>query len=247
MKCAQNLALLALFCLVGDRNNRYGIAKLTGAELTGAKLTGVELTGDGSNMKKIDFWYEFASTYSYLAAMRVNEYAAKAGVDVVWRPFLLGPIFREQGWDNSPFNIYKNKGANMVRDIERIAASRGLAFHMPKDFPVNSLRAARLALLGLHEGWGEEFSKAVFLAEFAEQKDITSLDVLGDIITGIGLDAEQILPQLNRLEVKERLKSESQIAAAMGIYGAPSFVTDDGELFWGDDRLEHALDWAQKI
>ena len=74
---------------------------------------------------KIEFWYEFASTYSYLAAMRVEAVAAAAGVAVEWKPFLLGPIFHAQGWDNSPFNIYPVKGRYMVRDMERLAAERG--------------------------------------------------------------------------------------------------------------------------
>ena len=75
-------------------------------------------------MARISFWYDFASTYSYLAAMRIDSLAAAAGVEVAWRPFLLGPIFKAQGWDSSPFNIYPAKGRHMVRDLERTAAAR---------------------------------------------------------------------------------------------------------------------------
>ena len=100
----------------------------------------------------MEFWYEFASTYSYLSAMRIEALAAVAGVAVAWRPFLLGPIFKAQGWDNSPFNLYLAKGRYMVRDIERLAAERSLRFALPALFPQNSLRATRLALVGNDEG-----------------------------------------------------------------------------------------------
>src|ERR1041385_7871678 len=74
----------------------------------------------GVVMPTVEFWYEFASTYSYPAAMRIARKAREADVTVRWRPFLLGPIFGAQGWNDSPFNIYPAKGRNMWRDLERI-------------------------------------------------------------------------------------------------------------------------------
>lgn len=104
-------------------------------------------------MEKLTFWFEFASTYSYLSAMRIEVLAEEAGVGIVWKPFLLGPIFKAQGWDTSPFNLYPAKGKYMVRDMERIAEARGLKFRLPDPFPQNGLHG-RLALVGLEEGWG---------------------------------------------------------------------------------------------
>ncbi len=89
----------------------------------------------GASGSRLEFWYEFASTYSYLSAMRIEALAASAGVEIVWKPLLLGPIFRAQGWDNSPFNIYPAKGKYMVRDMERLAAARGLPFRLPRPSP----------------------------------------------------------------------------------------------------------------
>jgi 2-hydroxychromene-2-carboxylate isomerase len=193
----------------------------------------------------LTFWFDFASTYSYLSAMRIEEEASKQGVEVDWRPFLLGPIFAKQGWTTSPFNIYPAKGRYMVRDIERVARARGHAFRMPERFPANSLLAARLATTGRAEGWAPAFSRAVFEAEFAQGEDIASEAVLAKALATAGLDAARVLPRGSDTSVKETLKAQTAEAERLGIFGAPSFVTADGELFWGDDRLERALAWAR--
>lgn len=197
-------------------------------------------------MPRLTFWYEFASTYSYLAAMRVEELAKAAGVDLAWRPFLLGPIFKAQGWDSSPFNLYPAKGRYMVRDIERIAAARGLAFKMPDPFPANGLKAARLASIGVEQGWVGPFTRAVFAAEFAHGADIANETVLADILGSLGLDAARVMARAGEADIKEALRTATGHAVALGIFGAPSFTTADGELFWGDDRLEAALAHARK-
>jgi 2-hydroxychromene-2-carboxylate isomerase len=197
-------------------------------------------------MSRLTFWYEFASTYSYLAAMRIEATAASAGVEVVWKPFLLGPIFKAQGWTTSPFNLYPAKGRYMVRDVGRIAAARGLAFQMPDPFPANALKAARLAVVGSEQGWVAPFSKAVFAAEFAHGQDIASETVLLAILEDLGLDAPRILERSNEGDIKEGLRTSTGHAEALGIFGAPMFVTEDGELFWGDDRLELALAHAKR-
>jgi 2-hydroxychromene-2-carboxylate isomerase len=192
--------------------------------------------------RTLEFWYDFASTYSYLAAMRIEDAAARAGITVSWHPFLLGPIFKAQGWATSPFNLYPVKGRYMVRDIERIAKKRRLEFHLPQPFPANSLAAARLALLGVDEGWVSPFSRAVFHAEFVQQADISDRNVLATILANIGRDPLRYLQRLEDQRLKERLRLQTETAMARGIFGAPTFICT-GELFWGDDRLEDALEW----
>jgi 2-hydroxychromene-2-carboxylate isomerase len=211
----------------------------------GREAASLDNRKEAVRMPHLTFWYEFASTYSYLAAMRIEAAAAAAGVEVAWQPFLLGPIFKAQGWSTSPFNIYPAKGRYMVRDVGRIAASRGLTFRMPEPFPANALGAARLAVLGAREGWAAAFSKAVFAAEFAQSRDIASETVLANILQGLGLNAPAILARSAAPEVKDGLRAATAEAEALGIFGAPSFVTADGELFWGDDRLELALAHAK--
>jgi len=195
-------------------------------------------------MPRLEFWYEFASNYSYLSVMRISDLARQAGVEVIWKPFLLGPIFKAQGWDTSPFNLYPAKGRYMIRDMQRISESRGLPFVMPPTFPANGLKAARLALIGADEGWIEPFTKAIFEAEFGRGEDIAQPAVLEKALAGLGLDAASLMARAEDPAIKQRLKDQTAEAQSRGIFGAPSFITEDGELFWGDDRLEQALTWA---
>lgn len=198
-------------------------------------------------MPTLDFWFDFASTYSYLSAMRVDDVAAERAVLVTWRPFLLGPVFRSQGWDNSPFNIYPAKGRYMVRDIERIADARGLPFKMPVPFPQNSLLAARIALAIDDEGQRATFCREVFRLQFGEGRTIDDPFALGGCLAEAGLNAAMMLQASRSDEIKARLRAETDEAQRLGIFGAPTFVARDGELFWGDDRLEMAVAWARRV
>ena len=194
----------------------------------------------------LDFWFDFASTYSYLAAARIRPLAAAAKVQVRFRPFLLGPIFKAQGWDTSPFNLYEAKGRYMWRDMERLAAELSLPFRRPDPFPQNSLLPARVALFGLAEGWGEDFSVAVYNAQFVEDGRIDDPGTLAEILSLMNVDAKAALEAAQSDDIKSRLRSQVEEAQQLGIFGAPSFTTADGELFWGNDRLEQALLWARR-
>ena len=193
--------------------------------------------------RRLEFWYEFASTYSYLSVMRITELAATAGVEVIWRPFLLGPIFKTQGWNDSPFNLYPAKGRYMIRDMQRQCAARALPFKMPQKFPANGLMAARIAVAGVPDGWVGDFSRAVFIAQFTEGADISDATVINRVLQGLGLDVPEILALSRQDSIKEQLRKQTNQARELGIFGAPTFMTEDGELFWGDDRLEQALNW----
>lgn len=195
---------------------------------------------------QVEFWYEFASTYSYPAAMRAERLAAAAGVGLAWKPFLLGPIFAAQGWNDSPFNLYPAKGANMWRDLTRTCEAEGLKLTLPPHaFPQNGLKAARLAVSGERAGWTPEFSRLVYRANFAEQKDISDDKVLSAILTSLNLDPVAAIAAADTPENKSKLRRQSEEAHARGIFGAPSFMVGD-ELFWGNDRLSEAIAWAKR-
>jgi len=190
----------------------------------------------------LEFWFEFASSYSYPAAMRVEDAARAAGVSLVWKPFLLGPIFGSQGWNDSPFNVYPAKGRYMWRDLERICGKLGLPLRRPSRFPRNGLLAARVALVGAGAPWEVHFVRAVYRANFADDRDIADAAVVRDLVTQAGADGAAVLESAQSRENKERLRRQTDEAIGLGIFGAPTFVSR-GELFWGNDRLEDALDW----
>jgi 2-hydroxychromene-2-carboxylate isomerase len=196
-------------------------------------------------MATLDFWFDFASTYSYPTAMRIGALAAAAGVEVRFRPFLLGPIFKAQGWDTSPFNVYPAKGRHMWRDLERTCDALKLAFRRPEPFPQPSLLAARVALVGLGDVWGKDFCVAVFRAEFADGAPIGESATMRAILTNLKVDPEPTMAAAQSDTIKQRLRSQTAEAQRLEIFGAPTFTTADGELFWGNDRLENAIAWTQ--
>lgn len=194
--------------------------------------------------KKLHFWFEFASTYSYLSAARIGKIANAANVEIVWEPFLLGPIFKRQDWSDSPFNLYPLKGQYMWRDMERLCDGYGLPFSRPSRFPANSLLATRVAMAGHGEPWLPDFARAVYHANFADGQDISDPDRIADILSALALSADAILERANADENKTRLRQQTARAAELDIFGAPTFSVDR-ELFWGNDRLGDAIVWAR--
>lgn len=193
----------------------------------------------------VEFWFEFASTYSYLSVMRIERAAEAAGVDIEWKPFLLGPVFLALGWNDSPFNIYPPKGRYMWRDLERLAEKEGLPFRRPSRFPRNGLLAARVALVGVEEGWVAPFARAVMTANFAEDREIGEEAVIGEILGTLGLPAAEVITRAQADANKLALRCQTERAAELGLFGAPGFRVGE-ELFWGNDRLEDALAWARR-
>jgi 2-hydroxychromene-2-carboxylate isomerase len=193
----------------------------------------------------LEFWFEFASTYSYPAASRIETLARAAGVPLRWRAFLLGPIFAAQGWNDSPFNLYPAKGRYMWRDLARICEAEGLPLRHPSRFPRSSLLAARVACRFADEPWLPAFVRGVYRANFAEDLEISEPGVVARCLDTVGEPGERRVEEAQAPESKERLRAQSERAVALGIFGAPSFAVGD-ELFWGNDRLEAALLWARR-
>lgn len=191
----------------------------------------------------VEVWFDFASTYSYLGVCRAEEVATRAGVEVAWRPFLLGPIFQKLGWNDSPFNLQPAKGRYMWRDLERECARAKLPFRRPSVFPRNAILAARVALVAANEPWCGWFVRSVFHASFAEDQDVSRPDVIAEVLRSVGAPADA-LHAAESPENRPRLRAQTARAEELGIFGAPTFVVGD-ELFWGHDRLEQAVAWAR--
>ncbi|MFM0054962.1 2-hydroxychromene-2-carboxylate isomerase [Paraburkholderia phytofirmans] len=195
---------------------------------------------------EIDFWFDFGSNYSYLSVMRIEAEAAARGVQIHWRPFLLGPVFRELGFDNSPFVLQKEKGAYVWKDMERQCRKYGIALKRPTTFPRAALLAMRVALLGAQREWIAAYCRKIMQLNFAYDRDIGSMEVVSDALDELGLPAGQIIAEAQSDANKLRLREQTAAAAARGIFGAPTFFIGD-EMFWGNDRLEDALDYCVSL
>jgi len=192
----------------------------------------------------LQFWFDFASSYSYVAALRIEDECARAGVQVEYKPFLLGAIFTELlGIKDSPFNTQPVRGGYMWRDLERLCEKYALPWRRPAMFPRNSLLAARVACCA--PAPIGPLTRAIFRANFAEDRDIADPEVLRQVIDSAGGDGAHLVALARTLPVKEHLRAQTAEARRLGIFGAPDFVVN-GELFFGQDRLEDAIAWAKR-
>ncbi|WP_374669002.1 2-hydroxychromene-2-carboxylate isomerase [Ramlibacter sp.] len=194
------------------------------------------------SLPAVEIWLEYASTYSYLTVARVGKLARERGVILDWQPFFLPPV-RDQQNMGFPFPEASAKTAYMWRDLERRARHHGLPYRRPEQYPVNSLQTIRVALLGAREGWCQAFTEEAFRLHWTEGRLIGTDENLHAALRHAGQDPARVVAAASSPENKEALKAQTPRALARGIFGAPSFVVR-GELFWGDDRLEDAIDFA---
>jgi len=192
---------------------------------------------------QIEFWFEFGSNYSYLSVMRIEDLASKYGVRVSWQPFLLGPIFQSFGWNNSPFVLQKEKGEYVWKDMTRQCRKYGIPWKMPTQFPRLGVLPLRVMLVGAGQPWIGEFARRVMLLNFGLDREISSPEEIGSILIDLGQPAGDIITQAQSDVIKNRLREQTDIAKQRKIFGAPTFFVL-GEMYWGNDRLEDALETA---
>ena len=186
-----------------------------------------------SKSREIEFSFEFGSNYSYLSVMRIEDAAQNHGVRILWKPFLLGPIFRALGMENSPFVLQKEKGAYVWQDMARQSRKYGLQWRQPSTFPRLGVVPLRVALLGVEQDWIGAFCRRVMELNFVLDQDINRSDLLAPILRELGLPASDILDQAQAEPTKTRLREQTEEARAKGIFGAPTFFVGT-EMFWGN-------------
>ena len=193
----------------------------------------------------LEFWYELGSNYSYLSVMRIEELARQHGVAIIWKPFLLGPIFKSLGWDSSPFVLQKEKGAYIWRDMVRQCEKYHLPWTRPSTFPRRTVLPTRVALLGAEEPWIGDYSRRLMQINFVEDREIDMPEVVSEVLDVLGLPASDLLGEAQSDENKLRLREQTDEARRRGVFGAPTFFVG-AEMFWGNDRLEDALRLATR-
>ena len=195
---------------------------------------------------EIEFWFEFGSNYSYLSVMRIENEARRHGVRIVWKPFLLGPILRALGMENSPFVLQKEKGAYVWQDMARQCRKYGLRWLQPTTFPRLGVLPLRIALLGAAEPWIGAFCRRVMELNFVRDQDINQPEAMVPILKALDLPAADILVQAQAEPTKSRLRQQTDEARSRGIFGAPTFFVGR-EMFWGNDRLDDAFLFAADL
>jgi len=192
--------------------------------------------------KHLDFFLFLGSTYTYLAVNRAEEVAARAGVGLRWRPFSARTIMIEQ--NNRPFVGKPVKLQYMWRDLERRARRHGIPFASIPDYPNDPDElASRVATVAAVEGWCPQFAKAAYAVWFIENRDPGKVEHLVPLLERLGKNADVVVSKADSQEIRDRYAAETELARSIGVFGSPSFVCGK-EIFWGDDRLDDAVDWC---
>ncbi len=193
----------------------------------------------------IDFYFEFSSPFGYIAAERIEAFAAKHDRTVDWKPFLLGAAFKREGTQS--LVSYPMKGPYSRRDIERSTAFYGIPFQWPPEFPVFTVTAARATLWTQEQAPENAVSLilAIYRKAFAEGADIGQADAVLAAAQSVGLDRDAVAAGMVSPDIKARLKDENEAALDRGVFGSPFFIVD-GEPFWGVDRMDMMDAWITR-
>ncbi len=182
--------------------------------------------------RKVDYFYDYVSAYSYLVNGQVDKIE---GAEVLYRPMLLGAVMQATG--NSPPGSVKAKGKYLLTDLKRWARRYGMPMHFNSIFPQNTMYALRVAIAAQRRGVFHEIHQAFFDAMFVHDLDLSDRDVLSKIVAEAGLDAAELMSDIENQSIKDELKDNTEEAIRRGVFGAPTFFVGD-EMFFGNDRLE---------
>jgi 2-hydroxychromene-2-carboxylate isomerase len=191
--------------------------------------------------RTLEIYWDFSSPYAYLGSVQAEALARRTGATLVWRPLLLGAVFRAIGQANVPMATYPEpKQRHTGLDLDRQSRFLGVPFRFPSRFPMNSVKALRAWLALPHEA-RDAFRARTFRACWADDRDIADDAVLADLL---GPDADAVLAQITTPEIKRALQEATAQALDAGVFGVPTWVVDGRELLWGQDRVdvvEHIL------
>ena len=194
-------------------------------------------------MKEINFWFSIGSTYTYLSVNRISEVAKRENLSINWRPFSVRKIMMDM--DNIPFTppSKKVKSDYMWRDIERRAKFYGFEAKVPAPYPLSQFDLAnQIAILGMLEGWGVDYVYKTYQRWFQQGKEPATEPNLTEIFEELDLDHDETIKKANEDKIKDQYLQNTETAYKNGVFGSPSFIYE-GEVFWGDDRLEDCIKW----
>ncbi len=195
------------------------------------------------SIKTLQYWFSYGSTYTYLTVSRIEALTRSRGVELEWKPFNMKSITLELGMPKGPFGSNPAKFDYMWRDVERRAKGYGLTFKRPSIYPIDYQLTGRVGLHASHQGWCPKFTLRVAQMNYAEGRPICIEGNLEEVLRELDKDPEETIVKAESPEVIEQMRQRTDEAKSLGMFGSPSFVAA-GELFWGDDRLEDAIEWC---
>lgn len=185
--------------------------------------------------KSVEFFFDYGSPASHLAFFELRRIAREAGAEILWRPILLGGVFKAIH-SHSPVDIAP-KGKWMMWDLANYARRYGVPFVHNPHFVINTLAIMRGAIVAERRGEIERYSEAMFMAIWRDALDMDDPAVIGQALVEYGFDAKAYFAGVQESSVKDELKARTDAAVARGVFGLPTFFVD-GEMWWGQDRLE---------
>ena len=188
--------------------------------------------------KTVDFYYDFISPFSYFALERLQKICQQQGATINYKPMLLGGVFKASGI--TPPATLPAKWEWYKIDFARTAELHGIPYQLNPHFVFSTVNAMRGAIWALQAGRIEDYNRAMFRAAWADAKDISSADVMAQVLTDAGFDATEVMEAMTRPEIKQGLIKASEEAVERGVFGAPTMFID-GEICFGQDRL----DWVE--
>ena len=189
-------------------------------------------------------YFDFSSPYGYLASLRIDAIAAQHGLEVAWKPILLGAIFKASG--NTSLMQQPLKGKYSMHDFARSARWFKAPYQIPSVFPIATQNAAR-AFYRLSDGdpvRGKAIAQRLFAVYFAEGRDISSAEMVVAKAKALGVDPDKLAAAPADQAIKDRLRAEAEKAVELGVCGSP-YTIIDGEPFWGADRLDQVNAWLK--
>ncbi len=194
--------------------------------------------------KKVEFYYDLSSPYSYLASTRIEGICGRYGAELEWKPFLLGGAYKGSG-NRAPLEV-PNKKAYMIKDLQDWAKYYGVPFNFPEIFPLNSVKPMRGALAAKEKGKVAEYTHKLFALYMVEGKDLNQDDVLKNAVSELGMDADWFISRIVEQDIKDQLRKETDELVRRGGFGAPTFFIGD-RMFWGNDRLVFVEEYLERI
>ncbi|MEE9559848.1 MAG: 2-hydroxychromene-2-carboxylate isomerase [Acidiferrobacterales bacterium] len=193
----------------------------------------------------IDFYFDFSSPYGYFASCRIDQIAGRHGRSVVWRPYLMGAVFKVTG--RGPLPEQPLVGDYARRDFLRSARLHSIPFQMPARLPISAVGPSRAYywLQGQDAEKAKALARALYSAYFVGGRDISDPAQIAVVAESFGVEQAVLANALQDPAVKERLRQETDAAIARGVFGSPFVIVDD-EPFWGNDRLDQVDRWLAR-